>query len=130
MLSSTVCFYFLIHISLLLLWVYLSKQKWGATQLIGLGCVEWLVGNNVTNNSLNELFNYCLYLVLDLLDISGIICGTWFCLYESSLIVWSKSASYIQFSSSDIILSQMVDHNIVFNHNFGCLYQLQFCCRW
>ena len=33
------------------------KQKGIAEHLIGVSCVEWLLGKNYTNNSLNELFN-------------------------------------------------------------------------
>ena len=36
------------------------KQKGSAEYLILIICAEWLVGNNAPNNSLNELFNFCL----------------------------------------------------------------------
>ena len=68
-------------------------------------------------------------MVLDCLDISGIICGTWCDLYKIYLIVWYEAASYLQFSSSNIIVSQVVYSNIVFNHNPGYIFQLQLSCR-
>ena len=44
-------------------------------------------------------------------------------------MVWSEADSYIQFTSLSIIVSQLVDPNLVFNHNSGYLFQLQLCCR-
>ena len=38
----------------------MSNQKGGADHLTGVSYVDLLVGNNSTNNSLNDLFNYCL----------------------------------------------------------------------
>ena len=78
-----------------------------------------MVGNNAINNSLNERFNCCLELFLDRLDILSIVCGTWCGLSESSLIVWSEDASYIHISGSATIVSQLVENNLVFNHNSG-----------
>ena len=106
------------------------KQKWSAEYLIGVNCDEWMVGNNYTNNSLNEFFNCCLYLVLDWLDILGIICDTWCGLSESSLIFWSKSESYLQFYVPTIIVSQLVYSYLFFNHNSIYLVQLKLWCRW
>ena len=58
------------------------------------------------------------------------ICGIWCSLYDISMIVWSDAESYIQLSSSAMIVSQVVDSNIVFNHNSGYLVQLQLFYRW
>ena len=44
------------------------------------------------------------------------------------MIVWSEPESYLQFSSSAIIVSQVVDSNLVFNHNSSYLVQLCLCC--
>ena len=57
-----------------------------------------MVSNNVTNQILNDIFNYCLYLV---------ICSTLFSLYKIYIVVWSDSTSYIHLSSSSIIGSQV-----------------------
>ena len=72
----------------------------------------WMIGrshdNASANKSLNEIFNCCLWLVLDWMDILGVVCGTWCGLSEISPIVWSKATSYFQFYSLDIIVSQVV----------------------
>ena len=36
-----------------------TKQRGSAEYLIGVICGELLVGNNDTNNVLNEIFNFC-----------------------------------------------------------------------
>ena len=41
-----------------------------------------------------------------------------------SLIVWSEPVSYIQFSSSDIIVSEVLDSNIVFKYSSSYLVQM------
>ena len=43
--------------------------------LTRVSCVDFLVGNNTTNQSVIGNFNGCLYLVLELLDIFDLICG-------------------------------------------------------
>ena len=53
--------------------------------------------------------------------ILGTVCGTWYGLSEKSLIIFYENASYLQFYSSAIILSQVVDPNPVFNYNSGYL---------
>ena len=63
-------------------------------------------------------------MVLDLSYIFGIPCGTLCNMYKNSLIVCSEPESYLNFASSYIIVSQVVDSNIVFNHNSSYLVHL------
>ena len=79
---------------------------------------------------MNEISNGCVYLVLDWLDIFFVVCDTWCGLFKISLIFWYEATSYLQFPSSAIIVSKVVDYNLVLNHNSGYLVQMQLCCRW
>ena len=49
---------------------------------------------------------------------------------KRSIIVWSEPESYLQLPSSTIIVSQVVDYNLVFNQNSSYLVQMQLCYRW
>ena len=60
------------------------------------------------------------------MDIVGVDCGTWYSLYEISLIVWSEASSYFHLSSSATIVSQVTYLNVVFNHISDYLFQLPF----
>ena len=107
-----------------------SCSKINVVHLIGISCVECLVGNNITIQSLNENFNGCLYLVLDWYNVFGIVCGNLFSLSKSSLIFLNETVSYLQFYRSVIFVSQVVDSNIVFNHHYIYLVQLWLFYRW
>ena len=63
------------------------------------------------------------------MDILGVVYSIFCGLSESFLIVWSEAESYIQLASSTMIVLQVIYHNIVFNHNYGYLFQMRFCCR-
>ena len=69
----------------------ITVKEGNYTHLIGVICVECLVGKNTTNQSMNEICNGCLYLVIDLPHIFGIVYSTLCNLSKSSLIVWSET---------------------------------------
>ena len=89
------------------------------TNLIGVSYVECLVCNSTTNQNLNKTCNGCLYMVLDWPDIFVIVCGAWYNLSKISMIVFSEPASYLQFSCLDIIVSHVVDSNLVLHHHYS-----------
>ena len=62
-------------------------------RLLRVSCVECLVGENTTNQSLIEICNGCLYLVLYWQDILGLVCGTWYDLAKRYVIIWYVPAS-------------------------------------
>ena len=69
-------------------------------------------------------------MVLGWHDIIVPIYVTWCDFSKSSMNIWYDPSSYIQFYILATIVSQVVDSNLVFNHNYIYLVQLQFCCRW
>ena len=68
-------------------------------------------------------------MVLGWHDIIVPIYVTWCDISKSSMNIWYDPSSYIQFYILATIVSQVVDSNLVFNHNYIYLVQLQFCCR-
>ena len=61
-------------------------------RLLGVVCVECLVGDNNINQSFIEICNGCLYMVLYWQDILGIIYDTWCDLANISMVIWYTNA--------------------------------------